>query len=407
MTQGRRDSFEGIEGELDTWRKTPFDRLLQRREALPELSALVTESSGDDSKAGTLEEIRAFLIAAVAAVEGAEAPSDMTDSALVDNPRAIREVFGLTPRSKNASTKNREELAGEVVTPVRSGHTVRKNSAAHVERLTAWINSYVQSTVTILEEPRRPDRIPARENGLDWLRSTYRELTTIPQKLFMLWGLAGTGKTTLAQQFADTLGPEERTGFIRVGRRGLYEEDVRRILLLEGHDVTGWADGQCQALFRVVAQQLKNVRLLVLDEVQAADDVTSLIPNGCSVPVLVTARERIHFGAVLKGPEPPSWQILPLSRAQSAAYLIDQVPGINKDDAAKLSYIASGHAETLTQICRYLSSPEAVTTEELISELSLGTSNAVHGLSEIHGIPESLVMVVRHLFQQVPDRGLG
>ncbi|MFD8943318.1 MULTISPECIES: ATP-binding protein [Streptomyces] len=407
MAQGRHNSFGGIEGELDTWRKTSFDRLLQRREALPELSALVTRSSRDNSKAGTLEEIRALLIAAIAAVGGGESPTDLADSAArVSSPRVIREIFGLTSRSKNASTENRQKLAGEAV--ACGEHTIRKLNTAHVQQLAIWVNSYGRSTAAPLDKPKRSDhRIPAREVGLDWLRSTYQQLTTSPQKLFMLWGVAGMGKTTLAQQFADTVGPEERTGFIRIGRRGLYEEDVRRILLLEGHDVTGWADGQCQALFRVVAQQLKHVRLLVLDEAQTADDVTFLIPKGCNVPVLVTARERVHFGTVLKGPEPPSWQIMPLSRADSVTYLISQIPGITKDDATKLAYIAGGHAETLSQVCRYLSSPEAVAADELISELSLGTSNAVHSLSEIHGTPESLAMVVRHLFQQVPDRGLG
>lgn len=408
MEQGRHDLVDGIEAELNTWRRTPFDRLLQRRVALPALAALVKDTSADNSKTGTLEEIRALLTAVVTAVEGAAAPSDTVGSAtLVDNPRVIREVFGLTARSKNASAQNRQQLAGEAVASSSSWHTIRKHSAAHVERLAAWIISYVRSTAAVLEKPKRPDRIPARENGLDWLRSTYRELTTSPQKLFMLWGVAGMGKTTLAQQFADELGPEERTGFIRVGRRGLYEEDVRRILLLEGHDVTGWTDEQCQPFFRVVAQQLKHIRLLVLDDVKDADDVTSLIPKGCNVPVLVTARERIHFGTVLEGPEPSAWQILPLSRADSVTYLTDQVPGLDEGDAAKLAYIAGGHAETLSQVCRYLSSTEAVSAKELISELSLSTSNAVHGLSEIQGVPESLATVVRGLFQQVPERGLG
>ena len=119
---------------------------------------------------------------------------------------------------------------------------------------------------------------------------TYRRLAITHGGLFLLWGLAGMGKTTLARQFAYEIGPEKLTGFIRIGRRGLYEEDIRRILRTEGHDTSSWSDEHCQALFRTVARKFRTIRLLILDDPHSESDISALIPESSNVPVLVTSR---------------------------------------------------------------------------------------------------------------------
>jgi ATPase family associated with various cellular activities (AAA) len=395
------DSWLPFETELNIWRKTRFDRMLARRDPLPALTAAVRARQGTERAPG-LADIRALLIEAVAAVEAAQPPDVSSDNkGRISNPAVIREVFGLTGRSKNASTGTRQQLAGEVAGPGNSAHSIRKHNATYVEQLAAWVRVLLQPSATppAISGPLGPI---TRRNDLAWLHTTYRALLKGGGGIFILWGLPGIGKTTLARLFANEIGPPQLTGLIRIGGRGLYDEDIRHILQMEGHDTNSWSDDHCQAMFRTAAQRFTKIRFLVLDDVRSENDVSSLIPYGVAVPVLITARERPWFIQSSSTSHPTSRQLLPFTAEQSEFFLRNQVSRLDASTASYLAKTLGGHAETMHYVVRYLAMDGAISPDDLSEELDRST-RTIDDLTEVLGIPNSLRAILNQLYRQIAD----
>lgn len=408
MEQEKEDPLVTLEDELKVWRKTPYDRLLVRRAPLPALQEAARRAGFEQPRGRWQEAVHAFLSAVVAAHDRG-AGEHVGDRVTVSNPGAVREIFGLSGRSKNASVEARQRQAGKEVGDGVSWHTLRKPevAATFVGQLAAWIRTYLDERAAEadqVEQPAEGSQLIPRDDDLTWLRSTYTALKEQRGGTFQLWGIAGVGKTTLARRFAETVGPDRLVGFIRIGRRGLYEEDIRRVLLLEGQDVDLLSDDQCLAKFRTIVTRLNNVRLLVLDDVRDRGDVSALLPRGSNVPVLVTARERISLNDPADRSQQPSRHIRELNLADTIAYLRAQLPDVNDKALTELANLSGGHPETVAHLVHYLNLSEAVPTEELVDEFSRSPSETLAGLSESADVPEGLSILVKRLLEQV-DKG--
>ncbi|SMD14526.1 ATP-binding protein [Kibdelosporangium aridum] len=407
--QAETDDLSSLEAELHTWRKTPFDRLLTRRPPfqLTALTEVAAQARGVGREQIRLQDIRATLVAVVAAVEQARpaAPARAPAGAIC-SPGIIREVFGLTNASENASTQAREELAGRTVTPELSWHTIRKHRKAYVDQLAFWIRS-PQST------PERPTitgstplRSIPRSTDLAWLHTTYRNLMADNGGLFLLWGLDGMGKSTLARRFANQVGTPEVTGFIRLGRRGLYERDIRQVLSREGVDDSPLSDEQCIARFRAVAARFNAIRLLVLDDVRTEENIHMLLPHGSNIPVLITASTRPTFGNECDSTPPPARLITGVPDEDVRTWLRDQlkdVTALTEETLDGLTSVLGGHAEAIHLVVRYLKSDNAMSPEDLLEDISRRTQHALHDLAELGEVPRSLSVIVEGLYEAVRD----
>ncbi|MCU1490283.1 MAG: ATP/GTP-binding protein, partial [Acidimicrobiaceae bacterium] len=345
MTESGPDQLASLEGELNTWRKTMFGRLDRRGDAFPALKEAVRRAGGGDQKQVELEDVRALLIAVVAAAEANEPPDVTADRrARYSRPAVIREVFGLTVFSKDANAKDRFVRAGEAVDlkdPVPHD-TMRNNPGAYARQLATWIREYLdqQQRAAEVAPVAETSLLVARDDDLAWLHATYRDLVQRGGGVFQLWGIAGVGKTTLATQFAGQIGPEKVIGIIRVGRRGLFEDDLRRVLGLEGHDTSAWSDEHCEARFRaVVSGRLRSIRLLIFDGVDDPSDVIALVPKGVTVPLLITSRERLRFPEDVTEQlrTPPARRVKTFSEEQSRHLLRGQVADLDVETADSLA----------------------------------------------------------------------
>jgi hypothetical protein len=409
VEQAEDDPLGSLETDLNTWRKTSFDRLLVRRDSLPALREAAQRAGINTSKGRWQEQVRAFLVSVVAAHDRSAGTPGNTN-ATVNNPAVIREIFGLTPESRDASVATRLDHAGKQVGGGRSGHTLRTDLHGFADQLAIWIRAYLDEQAPGADQTEatvEDAHLISREDDLAWLRDTYRALLEKRGGVFQLWGIAGVGKTTLARRFAETIGPDRFIGFIRIGRRGLYEEDIRRVLLLEGHDVDGLSDDQCLAKFRTTVTRLNNVRLLILDDAQDCGDVSALLPQGSNVPVLVTARERISLNDPADRSQRPARHIRELPLIDTIAYLREQLPNVDDKVLTELANLSGGHPETVTHIVHYLTLGEAVPAEELIDEFSRSASTTLTGLSELAGTPEGLSVLVDRLLGQVDEESFA
>ena len=411
MEQVEDDPLGSLERDLNTWRRTSFDRLLVRRAPLAALQEAARRAGFEQPRGQWQEAVHAFLSAVVAAHDRV-AGEHVGDRVTVSNPSAVREIFGLSKRSKNASVEARQRHAGEEVGDGVSWHTLRKPdvAATFVGQLAAWIRTYLDEQAPEadqVEQPGEGSQLIPREDDLTWLRNTYKALQEQRGGVFQLWGIAGVGKTTLARRFAEAIGPDRLVGFIRIGRRGLYEEDIRRVLLLEGKDVDLLSDDQCLAKFRTTVTRLHDVRLLILDDARDRGDVSALLPHGSNVPVLVTARERVPLNDPADRSQQPSRHIRELNLVDTIAYLHAQLPDVDDKALTELANLSGGHPETVAHIVHYLTLGEAVPAEELLDEFSRSPSTTLTGLSEFAGTPESLSVLVGRLLGQVDKGGFA
>lgn len=381
--------------ELDTWRKTAFDRLVARRWLPPTLATIARSNTG--RRDIQLHEIRSFLIAVVAA---AETDSPAWGEQSISHPAVIREVFGLTNKSVNCSVRQRQELAGHAVGRGVSWHTIRKYAHAHVTRLSTWINDHDLDTKLTSTNDLDPE-LAIRQDDLAWLRASYNQLHR--GGVLLLWGLSGTGKTTLARYFSRHLGPRSATGFVRLGRQGVLEEDIRQVLRLEGHDVSRQSDDQCAAIFRTVVKHLNKVRLLVFDGAHSDGEITALIPNGCKTPILITSQRKLDLHHIANGEETRKRQLTTISPQQSTDYLLSQVPESSRPAMELLARHSGGHFETLNLMIKYLNDQGSPGADLLISELESDLSNTFINLAEVLDVSPSLPRIVGLLLREVDD----
>lgn len=406
VKQEGSDTRQALTSELDIWRKTPVDRLIARRWHPPALTAAVARASSTSADVVRVPHIRSLLIAVVTVAEKQYSTTTPPQGeGAVSSPSVISEIFGLTSGSKNANAQQRQELAGYAVGRGISWHTIRKYNQAYVEQLATWIMIYLdelKSQPASRSQSEVQSGAIGRQDDLDWLHAAYRQLAT-SGGLFLLWGLAGSGKTTLARQFAAQIAPEKFIALIRIGRRGLYEEDIRRILRAEGHDTTSWSDEQCQALFRTVVRQLRAIRFLVLDDARSEKDISALIPDGSNVPILVTIRERPHFTQLPGTTQPLSRQLSPLTIEQSDAFFRSQIPGLEPITSSELAKILGGHAETMHHVVRYLTTDDAMSPETLLEELGSSLHRTLADLAEVLEVPSGLPLILKQLYRQLAD----
>lgn len=413
MEQAGGDPLESLETDLNTWRKTAFDRLLVRRDSLPALREAARRAGFDTSKGRWQEQVRAFLVSVVAA-HGQPTGTSGKTNAIVNNPAAIREIFGLTPESRDASVATRLDHAGKQIGNARSGHTLRRDLRGFADQVAIWIRAYLdeQALDPDQTEPAGEDaHLISREDDLAWLRDTYRALLERRGGLFQLWGIAGVGKTTLARAFSGQIGPEHAVGVVRVGRRGLFENDVRSIVRREGVDESGLSDAHCLAAFRkLVATYRKSrpLRLLIFDGADSPEQVIELVPLGVAIPTLITTRERLVLTDDIPAqPRDVSGRrMVTFGRDQSVQLLRRLAPELDKDMALKLAEAVGGHPESLAHVGRCLGLPD-VTASELLEDLSRRPRQALISMTHALDVSDCAAGAIEELLRHLDTQALA
>jgi hypothetical protein len=247
-----------------------------------------------------------------------------------------------------------------------------------------------------------------RDDDIAWLHATYRDLVQKDGGLFQLWGIAGIGKTTLAMQFADQVEPQGVIGVIRIGRRGLSENDLRHVLRLEGYDESAWSDEYCLTKFRVVVRQLRCIRLLIFDGVEDATDVIGLIPNGACIPVLITARERLRFpgdaNAQLRAPS--ARRVRTFSDEQCDLLLRRHLVDLDDETVDALGEAVGGHPESLMHIVHCLMLDD-VTPTSLLEDLSRRPRQALIDMMNALDVQDCAANAIEKLLRQLDPSSLA
>jgi hypothetical protein len=252
----------------------------------------------------------------------------------------------------------------------------------------------------------RDPQLISRTEDLNWLHATYRGLVDSGGGVFLLWGLVGMGKTTLARQFAKEIELDGPVGFIRIGRRVLYDEDLQRVLRIEGQDLSGHSVLDCESAFRRVIRAPTRLRLIIFDGVTDLIEVRKLMPTASTVPVLITSDELLSPSGEEQTHVTPSSALWldGCDEEASRSYISARLPNIEPETRGELQEVLHNHPATLRLVTDYLLSDGALDVNEFLRELRSQPVRALHGVEKLVGIHSSAGLAVQSILSRfAPD----
>ncbi|MGN6330310.1 MAG: ATP-binding protein [Motilibacteraceae bacterium] len=253
--------------------------------------------------------------------------------------------------------------------------------------------------------PRLPEPHVPRWDDLVWLAERGDELIGAGAGgLIFLTGVAGSGKTTLALDFATRLGTIGAVGFIRLHRRGVYEDDLLQVLRLLGDEPASSLGLQPEVRLRRALAHPGKLSFLVLDDARSVDDVRMLIPDECPLPVLVTCQE---LPADLNAyPQVASRQLVGLGPSQSGTLLGASIDNLSDQQRDALIGVLAGHPESLALTSHALSGLGDAERDAFVAEMLDRTSGVLDDLGELAGAPAGVQSAVTRLVNRASERPL-
>lgn len=178
-------------------------------------------------------------------------------------------------------------------------------------------------------------------------------------KIFLLYGDAGTGKTTLARSFAQTCvsqGEEIETGrtaLIEVDTRsnGVLIDDLRRALYRRGIEIPE-DDVIVKEVFKDLLASEQAPRVVLLDNTETWNDIRDLIPDASLSVVLITSRAHLKVTQCVMVP------VREMTPDEAKVMVGSQLPDISEDDAALLAHDLGYRPLAIRHACGFLAEEE-------------------------------------------------
>lgn len=222
-------------------------------------------------------------------------------------------------------------------------------------------------------------------------------------RIFLLHGDAGTGKTTLARQFALTstaldgqaeAAQSSRPSVVEIDTRSksVLIDDLRRVLYRCGIEIP-LGDVIVREVFRDLLASPQSPYVAILDNVEQWDDIKDLIPVTPQGIILITSRVRfkLPYGILLSIGE--------MTDSEATAMVSAQRSEISDEDAGLLASDLSNRPLAIRHACGFLSE-EAMTVTEFRDALGQSIAKVLDTL--VHD-EQTLTAIYRLTIERFAD----
>ncbi|MEC3980408.1 hypothetical protein [Amycolatopsis sp. H20-H5] len=222
----------------------------------------------------------------------------------------------------------------------------------------------------------------------------------------LLWGEAGTGKSTLALEAARKFCPGP-VALLRIGDEKVFAADVLDALLVEGVELTGLSHDEYWAKLRSTLSGTPRHSVVVIDGLEKQADLESLTS---AVPVLATTRLRPD------GRNAVSLEVKGFDDGESRAFVNARLPSADPADRARLIAVLGNRPLALDHATRYLQEDTGIAVRELVHALHQGMNVSLDlvalGCAQAPSVPRLYEIVLEaitanEVLREVLDAFLG
>jgi adenylate kinase family enzyme len=228
--------------------------------------------------------------------------------------------------------------------------------------------------VPIVDRPEYIDRLQA--------------LVDAGQKVISIWGEPGTGKSTMAEQFARKLAGDTPPLIIHCApmvtaitpEAETFGRDLANALVAEGVDSTkfskeAWFSRLCEQL---TEQPRSNV--LVLDNIETNEQIAQVVQAQPKIPVIMTMRNRPSSSEIARE------RLDNFTEPQALEFIKRQLPDEEDENAKALAHILGCRPLALEHAVRFVREFPDISVGTLVHALATkvtGTLSAVTPLDEV------------------------
>lgn len=188
-----------------------------------------------------------------------------------------------------------------------------------------------------------------------------------------LWGEAGTGKTTLAEHAAKSLGFTPVV-WLHANDPDLLRDDLASALIDQGLEPTNWSDSYCRVMFRRQFSEPRDrwpTPCVVVDNLDNDSLLAQLVPEHPSVPFLVTMRDK-PTGQNVKAVE-----LHDFTEVESCRFVGARLKGSDAAEVLTLARILGYRPLALDHATRFISESLDISLRGLVDKLASKVSTGL------------------------------
>lgn len=218
-----------------------------------------------------------------------------------------------------------------------------------------------------------------------------------PTIILCIWGEPGTGKTTLAEQAAQSLDDGPVTT-LHAGDPDILRADIVDLLVSDGLEPTNWTDEYCRAMLRSLMDSevpRTHSSVLILDNVEDEALIWQLVPEHPTTYILVTMREK---------PLSPNLTALELgdfSEEQACRFIRSYLPDCHDHDIRSLARVLGYRPLALDHAVRFIRDSPAVSVREVIETLAISVTDGLNLVTDERARRRNLVRLYEFILASV------